>query len=90
MNAARTKGKEHDLRVSLWAGMLEAGMSVVLSKRNHLRRRRVRVTVLGGVELRSYAWGNSHDGASSEVLRSEWLKVLSSSFLPSFHRPCES
>lgn len=73
MTLARTKGHEQDLRVTLRVGKFARGRYIggPVEGGGTLPPS----TATGGLELRSYAWGNSHDGGSLEVVKCEWVLV---------------
>lgn len=85
MSAAKLGGR--DLRVTLRVGRYPRGRYVggPVEKKgaeagSYLSRTRTSNVTAGavpggGVELRSYAWGNSHDGGSLEVVKCDWVKV---------------
>ncbi|KAG8992016.1 hypothetical protein FRB94_012041 [Tulasnella sp. JGI-2019a] len=84
MSAAKLSGR--DLRVTLRVGRYPRGRyiggpvekaaerSKIASSPSRSRTSSAAGISPGGVELRSYAWGNSHDGGSLEVVKCEWVK----------------
>lgn len=89
MELAKLKGM--DLRVRLRVGRYARGRYIggPSSSSQHGGRTTLLPNINGvpsnnkntGVELRSYAWGNSHDGGSVEVLECAWMDVRIRHFL---------